>query len=162
MWKLKFNLKLYLLLTFLACLYKCCSDIFFSVWQCLTWIESEMNFNLKSVSDLNWKNIARPKSYLFFWVIWSIKVSKNANFQNYFVASVFLVTLYQTHQNIHPLQYSVFEILSKLGFWEEKSFSFFSDYYKNWDISHIWNKIITENKSHITKTAYNQWKGKRK
>ncbi len=84
--------------------------IFFSIWQSLTWIESEMNFSLKSVSDLNWKNIARPKSYLFFWVIWSIKVSKNANFQNYFVASVFLVTLYQTHQNIHPLQYSVFEI----------------------------------------------------
>ena len=43
---------------------------------------------------------------------------------------------------------SVFEILSKLGFWEEKSFSFCSDNYKNWDISHIWNKIITE-KNHI-------------
>ena len=46
----------------------------------------------------------------------------------------------------HLLHSTVFEILSKLGFCEEKNFSFFSDYYKNWDISHIWNQIITEKK----------------
>ena len=39
--------------------------------------------------------------------------------------------------------YSIWNPESKLGLWEVKSFSFFSDHYKNWDISHIWNKIIT-------------------
>ena len=30
------------------------------IWQCLTWLETEMDFSLKAVSDLNWKNVERP------------------------------------------------------------------------------------------------------
>ena len=30
-----------------------------SIWQCLTWLETEMDFSLKAVSELNWKNITR-------------------------------------------------------------------------------------------------------
>ena len=91
--------------------------------------------------------------------------------ENFYFKGCLIVRLEKTLPRIQNILHNNWEspsslysiwILSKLGFWEEKALVFFSDYYKNWDISHIWNKIITENKSHITKTAYNQWKGKRK
>ena len=32
------------------------------IWQCLTWLGTELDFNLKAVSYLNWKNAAKPTS----------------------------------------------------------------------------------------------------
>ena len=42
----------------------------------------------------------------------------------------------------HLLHSTAFES-KKIRFLKRKSVIFFSDYYKNWDISHIWKKIIT-------------------
>jgi hypothetical protein len=52
------------------------------LWQCLTWLESEMDFSLNAVSDLNSKNIARlwpfstiTESHLLYFTVFEAQVN---------------------------------------------------------------------------------------
>ena len=93
-----------------ALLARCCwvalwwAADFFSIWQCLTWLESEMYFSMKAVSDFALENIARPTTDSALWLrIWESP----------------------------SLLYSIWN-LSKFDFWEEQSFSFFQTITKIW------------------------------
>ena len=82
--------------------------------QCLTLLELRWIYSLKSVSDLNWKNIAEPKTENSFWPanfvfvqlrhFFGLKISQFWNFQslldefgNYFSDSKYVLTLSMLH-----------------------------------------------------------------
>ena len=106
---------------------------FFFFFQCLTLVESEKNSTLNAVSVFEMKKhcqvtLSDSVSLVMFYLTWI--------WVEFYFEGCLRFWLGKTLPGwriteSHLLFSTVFEILSKLGFWEGKSFSFFSDYYKN-------------------------------